>query len=127
MTENEIAKHVVDVAYKIHRSYGPGLLESVYRTLMLHDLERRGLKCQREVPIPLLSEGLRLEQAFRADLIVENKVIIEVKSVEALAIVHRMQLLTYLRLADKRLGILLNFNVAAIKDGILRVVNGLHN
>jgi len=127
MTENEIAKHIVDIAYKVHRSFGPGLLESVYHTLMAHGLEARGLKYLKEVAIPLIAEGIRMEAGFRADLIVENKVIVEIKSIEALATVHRMQLLTYLRLADKRLGLLLNFNVAVIKDGIWRVANGVHN
>jgi GxxExxY protein len=127
MVENEITRQIVDAAYRVHRSFGPGLLESVYRTLMMHELEKRGLKCQREVAIPLVSDGIRLDAGFRADMIVENRVIVEIKSIEALAPVHRMQLLAYLRLADKRLGLLLNFNVALIRDGIWRVVNGMHD
>ena len=125
MTENEIATVIVDVAYKIHTTLGPGLLESVYGTVMAYELEKRGLHVARQVPIPIVWEAVHLQEGFRADLIVEGKVIIELKSVEALAPIHKKQLLTYLRLAQKRLGILLNFNTALIKDGITRVVNGL--
>ena len=125
MTENEIATVIVDVAYKIHTTLGPGLLESVYGAVMAYELEKRGLHVARQVPIPIVWEAVHLQEGFRADLIVEGKVIIELKSVEALAPIHKKQLLTYLRLAQKRLGILLNFNTALIKDGITRVVNGL--
>jgi GxxExxY protein len=125
MTENEIAKHIVDAAFKIHTTVGPGLLESVYEAVMEQELARRGLHTQRQQALPVVWENIHLEAGFRVDLIVENKVILEIKSVEAIAPVHKKQLLTYLRLAHKRLGILINFDVDLIKDGIARVVNGL--
>ncbi|PYS38969.1 MAG: GxxExxY protein [Acidobacteria bacterium] len=125
MTENEVAKQVVDVSYKIHTGFGPGLLESVYETIMAYELQKRGLQVIRQQPIPVVYEDIRMELGFRADLIIENRVVVEVKSVEAIAPVHKKQLLTYLHLTDKRLGLLINFNVDLIKDGITRVVNGL--
>jgi GxxExxY protein len=125
MTENEIAKQIVDVAYKIHTTLGPGLLESVYEKIMAHELKKRGLHVVNQQPLPVVYEGVRLNIGFRVDLIVESKVVVEIKSVEAIAPVHKKQLLTYLRLTDKRLGLLINFNVELIKDGISRVVNGL--
>ena len=125
MTENEIARQIVDAAYKIHTTLGPGLFESVYEAVMAQELSKRGLQFKRQQPLPVVWENLHLEAGFRADLIVENKVIVEIKSVEAIAPVHRKQLLTYLRLSNKRLGILINFDVNLIKDGIARVVNGL--
>src|SRR5262249_48131139 len=125
MHENEIAKNVVDVAFKIHTRLGPGLLESVYKAVMIYELKKRGLGVQFEVPIPIVWEEVHLEEGFRADLIVEGKVILELKSIAQLAPVHKKQLLTYLRLADKRLGLLINFNTELIKDGITRIVNGL--
>ena len=125
MTENEIAKIIVDVAFKIHTTLGPGLLESVYEAVMEHDLLKRGLRVERQVALPVLYDGLRLDEGFRADLIVEKLVIIELKSVEQIHPVHPKQLLTYLKLADKRLGLLINFNVPLIKNGITRIVNGL--
>jgi GxxExxY protein len=125
VTENEIAKHIVDAAFRIHTTLGPGLLESVYQAVMAQELTRRGLHAERQLALPVVWENVHLEAGFRVDLIVENKVIVEIKSVEAIAPVHRKQLLTYLRLANKRLGILINFDVDLIKDGIARVVNGL--
>jgi GxxExxY protein len=125
MTENAIAKEIVDAAFRIHTTLGPGLLESVYDTVLAYELDRRGLRTVRQQPIPVVYENVRIDTGFRADLIVEEKVIVEVKSVELLAAVHRKQLLTYLRLADKRLGLLINFQVALIKDGVFRIVNGL--
>ena len=125
MTENEIAKEIVDAAFKIHSTLGPGLLESVYEAALAFELEKRGLRVIRQQPIPVVYETVLMEIGFRADLIVEDKVIVEIKSIEAVAPVHHKRLLTYLRLADKRLGLLINFNVALIKDGITRVVNGL--
>ena len=125
MTENEIAKIIVDACYRIHTGLGPGLLESVYEAVLAHELARRGLNVRRQVPVPIVWDGLEFEEGFRADLIVEDKVIIELKSVERVAPVHGKQLLTYLRLADKRLGLLINFGERYIKDGIKRVVNGL--
>jgi GxxExxY protein len=125
MTENELAKEIVDAAYRIHTARGPGLLETVYGLTLAWELEKRGLHVARQPEVPVIYQGTRIEAGFRADLIVEDKVIVEVKSVEALAPVHKKQLLTYLRLANKRLGLLINFNVALIKDGITRIVNGL--
>jgi GxxExxY protein len=125
MTENEIAKQIVDVAFKIHTTLGPGLLESVYETVMSYELQKRGLRVRRQQAIPVIYEDVRMDLGFRADLIIGSKVVVEIKSVAALAPVHKKQLLTYLRLMDKRLGLLINFNVELIKHGISRVVNGL--
>lgn len=125
MTENEIARQIVDAAYKIHTTLGPGLLESAYEAILAHELQKRGLRVVRQKPIPVVYDGLHLEIGYRADLIVEDKVIVEIKSVEKLAPVHMKQLLTYLRLADKRLGLLVNFGEALIKNGLKRVVNRL--
>ncbi len=125
MTENEVAKHIVDVAFKIHSRFGPGLLESVYETIMSYELKKRGLQVNRQQPIPVVYESIRMNIGFRADLIVENRVVVEIKSIDAIAPVHKKQLLTYLRLTDKKLGLLINFYVDLIKDGITRVVNGL--
>ncbi|MDX6403684.1 MAG: hypothetical protein QOH70_1139 [Blastocatellia bacterium] len=125
MTENEIATIIVDAAYTIHKRLGPGLLESVYEATLAYELAKRGLKLRRQQAMPVVYEAVRMDVGFRADLIVEGKVIVEIKSIEAIAPVHRKQLLTYLRLTDKRLGLLINFNVELIKDGITRVVNNL--
>ena len=125
MTENEIARIVVDAAFKIHTTLGPGLFESVYETVLEFELQRRGLKVEHQVGLPVYYEGVKLELGFRVDLIVADKLIIEIKSVEALAPVHRKQLETYLRLMNFHLGLLINFNVELIKNGIQRVVNRL--
>ncbi len=125
MTENEIATQIVDAAFKIHTELGPGLFESVYEAVMAEELSRRGLNVVRQQAIPVVYENVHLEAGFRADLVVEGKVIVEIKSIESIAPVHVKQLLTYLRLAGKRLGLLINFDTALIKDGIKRVVNGL--
>src|SRR5271165_883186 len=125
MTENAIAKEIVDAAFRIHTKLGPGLLESVYDAVLAYEIGRRRFRTSRQQWIPVVYEGVRIDTGFRADLMVEDKVIVEVKSVEVLAPVHKKQLLTYLRLADKRLGLLINFQVALIKNGIVRVVNGL--
>jgi len=125
MTENEIAKIVVDAAYHIHRRLGPGLLESVYETVLAYELKKRGLKVKRQVPVAIVFDGIKFDEGFRADLIVEEKIIVELKSVEKVMPVHKKQLLTYLRLADKRLGLLINFGSELIRDGISRVVNNL--
>ena len=125
MTENEIATIIVDACYRIHTGMGPGLLESVYEAVLARELEKRGLHVQPQVPVPIVWDNLSFEEGFRADLIVENKVIIELKSVEKWAPVHSKQLLTYLRLTDKRLGLLVNFGEALIKNGIKRVANNL--
>lgn len=125
MTENEIAKEIVDVAFKIHTKLGPGLLESVYEAVLAYELKQRGLLVVRQQAIPVIYETVHLEEGFRADLIVEGKVIVELKSVEVIAPVHKKQVLTYLRLTNLKLGLLINFGEALIKDGISRIANGL--
>jgi GxxExxY protein len=123
--ENEIARLIVDAAYQIHSALGPGLLESVYETVLAYELRQRGLVVIRQAPVPLVYGTMSFDEGFRADLLVHDKVIVELKSVEKVAPVHKKQLLTYLRLADKRLGLLINFGEALIKDGITRIVNRL--
>src|SRR5262245_24757609 len=125
MTENEIAKVIVDAAYKIHVALGPGLLESVYETVLAFELERRGLQVRRQQSIGIVYETLTIADAFRADLIVEGKVIVEIKSIETVQPVHKKQLLTYLRLSHMHLGLLINVGSALLRSGITRVVNGL--
>ena len=124
-TENEIAREIVDAAFHIHKALGPGLLETVYEVVLARELEKRGFSAIRQQPVPIIFGDLRFDEGFRADLIVEGKVIVELKSLEQIAPVHKKQLLTYLRLADKRLGLLINFGSAIVKDGISRIVNGL--
>ena len=123
MTENDTSKSIVDAAYRIHSALGPGLLESVYEAILASELAKRGLQVTRQQPVPVVYNGTVFEIGFRADLVVE--VIVEIKSVVEVLAVHRKQLMTYLRLADKRLGLLINFNVVLIKDGITRLANGL--
>jgi len=125
MTENEIASVVVDAALKIHRALGPGLLESVYEATLAFELERRGLRVLTQQGVPVIWEDVKLDVGFRPDIIVNDKVIIEIKSIEAIAPVHRKVLETYLRLTGLHLGRLINFNVELIKNGIQRVVNRL--
>jgi GxxExxY protein len=127
LTENELARDIVDAAFHIHQDIGPGLLESVYEVILAHELQKRGLRVDRQIAIPITYDGIRFDEGFRADLIVDRKVIVELKSVEQTAPVHKKQLLTYLRLADKRLGLLINFGASIIKDRICRVVNGLQD
>ena len=125
MRENELAKIVVDVAYQIHRRLGPGLLESVYQAIMAYELRLRGLHVETEVPIPVIWGDMQLEIGFRGDLWIERLLLVELKSIEELAAVHKKQMLTYLRLTNTRLGLLINFGEELIKDGIVRLVNGL--
>lgn len=125
MTENEIAAQIVDAAYRVHVTLGPGLLESVYLVVLAYELRRRGLDVDTERELPVVYEEVCIAIGYRIDMIVEEKVIVELKSVERIAPVHQKQLLTYLRLADKRLGLLINFGEARIKDGIQRIVNRL--
>ncbi len=125
MTENEIAKQIMDAAFLIHRTLGPGLLEIVYEIILAKKLSEMGLTVDRQVPVPIRFEGISFDEGFRADLIVEQKVIVELKSVERLQPVHSKQLLTYLRLTDMRLGLLINFGENLLKNGFKRVVNGL--
>lgn len=123
--ENEIAHEVVNAVYRVHTRLGPGLLESVYETVLAYELRTRGVSVERQLPIAIRYDEIVFDEGFRADLMVERQVIVELKSVEQLAPVHKKQLLTYLRLADKRLGLLINFGAPLIKDGIVRIVNGL--
>ena len=124
MTENEIGTIIVDQAIKLHQTLGPGLLETVYETILARKLEQAGLEVQRQVPIPIVFEGMSFDEGFRADLIVNNLVIVELKSVEKLPPSHKKQLLTYLKLTGLKLGYLLNFGDELMKQGIVRVING---
>lgn len=125
MNENEIAKIVVDSAFKVHSQLGPGLLESAYQSILSYELRTRELKIQTEVMMPVVYDQLSLDIGYRADIIVENKVIIELKSVERIIDLHKKQLLTYLRISNMHLGLLINFGTPLIKQGITRIVNGL--
>ena len=125
MTENEISYKIRGAIYDVFNAFGPGLLESVYVAALKHSLQKEGLKVLKEVAIPVYFEDEKLEVGFRLDLLIEDKVIIEVKSVEHLADVHHKQVLTYLKLTDLKLGVLVNFNVDSINSGIFRKVNGL--
>jgi GxxExxY protein len=125
MNENEIGKKVVDAAIEVHRHLGPGLLESVYETALAHELRLRGLSVDVQVSIGVNYKGVEFEQGFRADLLIEKIVILELKSVEQITAAHRKQLQTYLRLTGLKLGFLLNFGAALMKEGITRAVNGL--
>jgi GxxExxY protein len=125
MTENELSRHIVNVAFRIHKELGPGLLESVYEEIMYFELIRLNLQVDRQRAIPVIWNNLKMELGFRADLIVEQKVIIELKSIEVIAPVHCKQLLTYLKITGLKLGLLINFNEALIKEGITRIVNNL--
>jgi len=124
MTENEIGKILVDCAVRLHRELGPGLLETVYEVILAHMLEEAGLKVERQVPVPIEFHGIRFDEGFRADLVLENKVIAELKSVESVSKAHKKQVLTHLKLTGKKLGYLLNFGEALMKDGISRILNG---
>jgi GxxExxY protein len=125
MTENAIAKEIVDAAFRVHTTLGPGLLESVYHAVLAYELAQRGLKSVSQQAIPVVYGTIRIDTGFRADRIVEDRVIVEIKPAEAVVPVPKKELLTYLGLADKRLGLLINFNAVLIKDGITRIVNGL--
>ena len=125
MNENMIAKEIVDAAFQVHTRLGPGLLETVYEVVLAHELKKRGLSVERQAAIPVEYDGIIFDEGFRADILVNDKVIVELKSVETVAPVHKKQVLTYLRLADKRLGLLINFGAPLIKDGISRIVNKL--
>ncbi len=124
MHENEIGTAIVDFAFQLHQDLGPGLLETVYEVTFARKLEKRGLIVQRQVPIRIVYEGLEFEEGFRADLIINGKVIVELKSVEMIHPVHKKQLLTYLRLTGMKLGYVLNFGSPLMKDGITRIIHG---
>ena len=125
MDENEIGRIIVDAAIAVHRELGPGLLESVYEAVLAQELRNRGLNVERQVPVPIVWRGMKFDEGFRADLIVEGKVITELKSVESVSKAHKKQILTHLKLTRMKLGFLLNFGAAVMKDGITRAVNGL--
>ena len=125
MTENEISHKVIGLAMNVHTALGPGLLESAYKECLWYKINQEGLWVEKEKPMPLVFENVRLDCGYRIDLLVENKLVIEIKSVEALNDVHFAQTLTYMKLGNYRLGLLMNFNVFKLKDGIKRIVNGL--
>lgn len=124
MGENDIGKHIVDCAVKIHIATGPGLLESVYESILAYELKARNLQVKRQVLVPLIYKDIRLDEGFRADIVVENKVIVELKSVEKVMNSHKKQVLTYLKMTNLKLGYLLNFGEEKMVDGITRIVNG---
>ncbi len=125
MTENRIATLILDACFKIHRELGPGLFESVYEEILEHEFTKMGMEVKRQHPVAIFWDELKMDIGFRADLIVEDKVIIEIKSVKKIERVHQKQVQTYLRLTDLKLGLLINFNEALLKTGIQRIVNGL--
>ena len=125
MTENQIGKIVVDACIEVHRNLGPGLLESVYEKSLAYEIKKRGLHVQRQVPIPIKYKDIQFDEGFRADLLIGDRVILELKSIEIINNAHRKQLLTYLKLTGMKLGFLLNFGEALMKNGITRTVNGL--
>jgi GxxExxY protein len=124
MTEEEISKIVFEAALRVHKALGPGLLESAYEECLYYELKKTNLKVEKQKPLPLVYEEVKLEIGYRIDIIIEDKFIVEIKSVEALNDVHLAQLLTYLRLTDCKLGLLINFNVKLLKNGVRRVING---
>jgi len=121
---NEISGQVIGAAIEVHRELGPGLLESAYEACLRHELQQRGVRVEQQVPVPVFYKGLHLECGYRLDLLVENQVIVELKAVESLLPIHEAQLLTYLKLYQRRLGLLINFNVPVLKNGIKRLLNG---
>jgi GxxExxY protein len=124
MSENDIAHKILGCAFEVHKALGPGLLESAYQECLCYKLQQSGLSIHKEKPMPLIFEGVTLECGYRIDILVENKVVIEIKSIDALNDVHLAQILTYMKLGNYKLGLLLNFNVALLKQGIKRVING---
>ena len=125
MNVNELSKIVVDCIFKVHKNLGPGLLESAYEECLFYELSKRNLNIERQKPLPLFYETIRMEIGYRLDFLIDNKVVIEVKAVEALNDVHKAQVITYLKLSGTKLAFLVNFNVVLIKDGIKRIVNNL--
>lgn len=125
MNENAVGERILGCALKVHRALGPGLLENAYEACLAHELTKAGLAYQRQLGMPVAYDGVRVELGYRLDLLVEGLVVVEVKAVERLADIHRAQVISYLRLGGYRLGYLLNFNTAVLKDGIWRVANGL--
>lgn len=124
MTDQELSKEVLACAYKVHTALGPGLLESAYQACLSFELVNKGFKVEAEKPLPLIYNDVKLDCGYRIDLLVEDRLIVELKSIDELAPIHLAQVLTYLKLSEKRFGLLINFNVKSLKDGIKRVVNG---
>jgi GxxExxY protein len=124
MTENEIAKQILDSAFVVHTKLGPGLLESVYEVVLAHELKKKGLVVERQKPMAILYDNIRFDEAYRSDLLVDSKVIVELKSTESLSALHAKQVLTQLRLSGLKLGLLINFGEAHLKNGIKRLING---
>ena len=125
MTENDISYDIRGAAFKVHSNLGPGLLESVYEIALMHELTKMGYEVKSQVALPVVYDDIKLEMGFRMDLLINDLVVVEIKSVDALADVHHKQLLTYLKLSGKKLGLLINFNVSSLKDSIIRIVNNL--
>ncbi len=123
MTENDITEIIIGCAIKVHKNLGPGLLESAYQECLFYELKKTGLKIEKEKPLPLIYEEVKLDCGYRIDLLVENKVIVEIKSVDELNNVHLAQMLTYLKLSDNKIGLLINFNVTQLIKGLKRVIN----
>ncbi|HUX07240.1 MAG TPA: GxxExxY protein [Acidobacteriota bacterium] len=123
MELNELSGHLVDASIKVHTALGPGLLENAYETCLLHELHKRGLKVSAQVRVPINYDGLKIDAGYRIDLLVEDKVLVEIKAVERILPIHEAQLLSYLRLGGKKLGLLINFNVVQLKHGIKRIIN----
>jgi GxxExxY protein len=124
MNENEVAKRILNAAFLVHTKLGPGLLESVYEVVLAHELRKSGLEAERQKPMPISYDGILFEEGYRADVLVEGKVIVELKSVAALSAVHAKQVLTQLRLSELKLGLLINFGETHLKNGIKRIING---
>ncbi len=124
MTENELSSKIIGASIEVHKQLGPGLLESTYEVCLAHELKLIGLNVNQQVPLPVIYKDIQLNAGYRIDMIVENKIIIEIKSVDALAPIHTAQILTYLKLKDLKLGLLINFNEVKVVDGIRRIING---
>ncbi|MEZ4720588.1 MAG: GxxExxY protein [Flavobacteriales bacterium] len=125
MTENDISYRIIGCAIKVHKALGPGLLESAYQECLAYELQKEGLRVEKEKPMSLVYEDVKMDVGYRIDLLIDDKVVIELKSVESLTDVHRAQVITYLKLGDYKLGLLINFNVAILKQGIERIANGI--
>ena len=123
MKLNELSEKIIGCAIKVHRTLGPGLLESTYEVCLVHELKKAGLQVERQVSLPIFYDGIKLDADYQLDVLVEDKIILELKSVEKLLPIHKAQILTYLKLADKKLGLLINFNVTVLKNGLKRKIN----
>ena len=126
MDENKLSRIIIGCAIEVHKRLGPGLLESAYKECLYYELTERGIKVSKEIPLPIVYKEVRLDHGYRIDLLIENKVVIEIKTVEAFTDVHFAQVLTYLKLGEYKLGLLINFHVSVLKSGLKRIVNGLN-